>query len=647
MSKRKSNQPQPKSTPISSVARPESTPFSGDQLFIWLVFFLNALFIIPSCLDSSMVPRFFFLAVSLLITIIVGWKTISQQTDWRLHGFDLLFLGWYGINAASIGWAFSWSEAIFFTQKVFLTFLVYWFFRQTLLRNEASVRKTLRSATLLLTFIVSAILLVQLAQAIPKVGLKNDALYNFAKGVYGNKGLATDFLFFLLIFNVFFFKEMPKKWLSGLGMAILLTLILLLQTRTVYVSVVVAGVLYLIGRAWVDTNFRPFFIKKIALIIVVLIGILVGFIALKGKGTSIAERLNPDTYLNSASADERRFVWYKTDKLNEEHPILGVGNGSWKLWFPSKSIEGAYRLQEKGIVFTRAHNDYLEIRAEMGLVGVSIYIALFGVAFFTAINGLRKMEDENNQHDLLVLMVGLLGYCIIQYFDFPRERMEMQVILAFFFAYIAHHSRGFWGRKTGIDLQKIAPWSMIPVIAGLFFCLIIGWYRINGEIHNVKLAEAQMKSNWNVVKKEAASAENRFYEYNDVVLPLVWYGGIGYFQQNNFPLAVELFQRAYQLNPFSFQVINNLASAMVKNGKTHEAIKMYEKTLAINPKYDEGKFNLSYAYYELKDYKTALNYANSVDTIANPQTPDEIQRNKAVLDKKASFVAQITAAMGQ
>ncbi|MBL0113432.1 MAG: O-antigen ligase family protein [Saprospiraceae bacterium] len=50
--------------------------------------------------------------------------------------------------------------------------------------------------------------------------------------------------------------------------------------------------------------------------------------------------------------------------------ITGYGAGGWKLVFPSKSIEGSYRLQSQNIMFTRAHNDFLEIWAELGITGI-------------------------------------------------------------------------------------------------------------------------------------------------------------------------------------------------------------------------------------------------------------------------------------
>ena len=96
----------------------------------------------------------------------------------------------------------------------------------------------------------------------------------------------------------------------------------------------------------------------------VVLALLAGGYGLSRLGGSLAERLNPATYLDSGTAAERRFVWYKTDLLNRENFWLGVGNGAWKLKLPSHSLQGGYRLEELQVAFTRAHNDYLEVRAE-------------------------------------------------------------------------------------------------------------------------------------------------------------------------------------------------------------------------------------------------------------------------------------------
>ncbi len=640
-----------KASPASSAAVSGSSRLW--QMLLWGLFAVNSLFFIPQCLDRWLVPRFFFLSAILLAAILLLWKELRQKADWRLHGFDLLLLAWYGMNLASISWAFSWSEAVFYTQKVLLLFLTYWLVRQALSRDKRLVMQTLRRATVFLTFAVCGILLVQLALALPKFGLDNEKLYDFASGVFGNKSLASDFLFFLLVFNVLFLQREAlgenaerggerraegKNWLFWLSIGLLLSLILVLQTRTVYLAFVAGAAVYSIGRAILEPNFRRIFSKKILPFAVVAVGLLAALVALKGKGNSLTERLNPFTYLESATANERRFVWYKTDLLNADHFWLGVGNGSWKFWLPSKNIEGGYRQQEQNIVFTRAHNDYLEVRAEMGIVGAALFCLLFGAAFWVAIWTLRRKETEPKvRHDLLVLVAGLLGYCIIQYFDFPRERIELQVILAMLFAFIAFHSKDFWERLPGVFIGKSPAVFLLLATVGLLFNVVVGWHRIQGEIHNVWMMDALTKRNYQAVVREARAAQNRFYEYNDVALPLSWYEGVAHYQMNQADKSAEAFERAYRLNPWSFQVINNYASALVKGGRFREAIPLYEKVLEINPRYDDGYFNLAFTLYQVGESAKALEQLERIDTIPNPQTDEERTRNASINQRRSDF----------
>ncbi|MBK8969304.1 MAG: tetratricopeptide repeat protein [Saprospiraceae bacterium] len=623
--------------------KPAAKPAWPYGLWLWLIFFAGSLFFIPQCLDRYLVPRFFLLS-ALLIGAIWSlrkyWK--EQIAAWQLHSFDVLLLVWYGWNVASISWAFSWSEAIFYAQKVLLLFAVYWLVRQALLHNEAFFRKTMARVTQALTLVVSVLLLIQLGQAISEHGLDNQRLYDYADGVFGNKGLATDFVFFLLVLNVLFEQEFKNKRLFWAATGLLALFILVLQTRTVYLATAAAGLFYLSARVFLEPPFRPVFLKKIVPVGILAIVTLAGLLAWKGQGTSLAERLNPANYLESASALERRFVWYKTGELNKNHFWLGVGNGNWKHLFPSQSIEGAYRLQEKNIVMTRVHNDYLEVRSEMGIVGVVLFILLFGAAFGAGLLALHEGPAPPVRHDLVVLMAGLLGYCVIQYFDFPRERIEMQALLAFLFAYLAFHSRSVWGRGPGVSLGKQQTVFIGLLLAGLMLNSWIGWNRIQGEIHTVKTMQAQSKGNFAAVQREAAAASNLFYEYNDVALPLQWYEGIAFYQMNNIPEAVAAFEEAYRLNPWAFQVINNYGSALVRAEQYTEAIALFEKALAINPRYEEGKFNMAYCLYALGEFDQALEWLHRVDTIPNPQTPQERQKNQAVLQQKAGLETAIS-----
>lgn len=608
------------------------------RVVLWLSCGVNALFLIPQCLDRFLVPRFFFLSLVLLLGGYLLRRDLRARADWRLHGFDALLVAWYALNIASVFWAFSWSEAVFYTQKVLLLLLMYWLIRQAAFIDEKAMRNTMRQITILLTYATIILLSIQIYQAFSEFGFDHEKLYDYAVGVFGNKSLAADFLFILLIFNLLFFNEFNKKTLVLLSVGLLVLLILLLQTRAVYLAVLAAALVYTGTRALGDAAFRPFLFKRIAPATLVIAGLLAAFVAFNGKGNSLAERMNPATYLESISANERLFVWYKTDILNRQHFWLGVGNGSWKLWFPSNNIQGGYRLQEQNVVFTRAHNDYLEVRAEMGMIGVLLFIVLFGAAFISGLLVLRHRPDAETLHDVPVILAGLAGYCVIQYFDFPRERIELQAALGLLFGLLAHRTRELWLRRASLEATRYM--GMLGTIAALAlaFNVLIGWYRIQGEIHNVEMLKAGARKDYRTMALEAEAAQNAFYEYDDVVLPMAYHLGLALFHLNDVPGSTSALEHAYKLNPWSFAVINNYASALAQNNRFRDAVPLLEKTVEINPKFDEGKLNLAYLWMRLGDSAQAMQWYNRVDTIANPQTDPDRRKNAGTKEQQAAFM---------
>lgn len=591
------------------------------------------------------------------------WRDWHSKGDWRVTFLDFLLLSWYGLNAASIFWAFRWSEAVFYTQKVFLFVLCYWFVGQCLYQHEILLRRTLFRATFWLTVVAVGVIVWEVFGSIAAHGLDNQHLYDKVRSLYGNKSLSTDFLFFLLVLNVFFYREQQKKALFWGIFAILLVLILLLQTRTVYVATVLAGLvmtsLALLQRPALASTLRQYRLH-LALLVLVLVA---GGYGLSRLGGSLAERLNPATYLNSGTALERRFVWYKTNLLNQENFWLGVGNGAWKFKLPSQSLKGGYRLENLQVAFTRAHNDYLEIRAEMGILGVILFCALFFWVFLSAGLTWAKDKDPAHRQDLAVLMAGLAGYCVIQYFDFPRERMEMQVWLALVFAFVRFYALrpptndkpSFWDKISGHTGLEIGPKGRllfgIAAFAGLAFCLLIGWQRINGERHNIKMLEAADRRDYRRTIQESQAALNSFYEYDDVTIPLPWFEGSAWFALEKYESAALAFERAYYMNPWNYQVLNNYATTLVKAAKSgddvpiRKAIGLYEEAVRINPRHDDSKFNLVYALYEVGDYAKALEWVERVDTVANPKTPAELEQNRSLKEKQREYRKAVQAKM--
>lgn len=552
-------------------------------------------------------------------------KDLQQGPGWNY--FDVLLLLWYGWSLVSVNWALSFSEGLFYAQKNLLLLLTYRFFRHALHRDSERTRREIGHVCLALVSVYGLVILFQLAEALLAGNMSNEALYVHIGGYLGNKSLAAEFLVLLLAVYALSGGQGGRLSMPYWLPVLLVVVILALQVRTALLALLVGGAVYTAARAVSEVDFRPVFWKKILPATLLLLGIAGALLAWKGRGNDLAERLNPFQYADSDTAKERRFVWYKTDLLNDDHYWLGVGSGAWKFWLPSKSIEGGYRLTEGNVVFTRAHNDYLEVRAETGMVGVVLFGGLWVLAFGLGCGVLRKLASP----EIAAALGGGAAYCVIQYFDFPRERMEFQVLMGIFFAFMVHQAPSRPLPRPGI-------WWAFS-IAGVSIALLIGIFRINGEVHLNKMMDAQVASNWRGLLKEARQAENFWLEYTDSATPIAWHEGVALYQLGQFEASTVAFARAYQLSPWSFQVINNYASALVKSGKYQDAIQLFEKAVDINPRYDEGKFNLSFVYSKLGDTLRARSWLDKIDTIPNPQTNPDKMKNRATLKQLKEFRA--------
>ena len=98
------------------------------------------------------------------------------------------------------------------------------------------------------------------------------------------------------------------------------------------------------------------------------------------------------------SVIERAAHWQAAGKMVEAHPWLGVGMGNYQVVYPK------YRLVNWESPLGHAHNVYLNVAAETGVIGLSAYILFWGYVFFKTIIVLRGSTNWNRG-----ITLGLLG----------------------------------------------------------------------------------------------------------------------------------------------------------------------------------------------------------------------------------------------
>ena len=85
-----------------------------------------------------------------------------------------------------------------------------------------------------------------------------------------------------------------------------------------------------------------------------------------------------------------------------------------------------------------AHNDFLEVTAELGIVGFILYFGIYIWIFFLIFNSIKSKEYEKNENIYLAILasISLLIYLSDSFLNFPFTRPLMQIQNLFFWSLI-------------------------------------------------------------------------------------------------------------------------------------------------------------------------------------------------------------------
>jgi O-antigen ligase len=109
--------------------------------------------------------------------------------------------------------------------------------------------------------------------------------------------------------------------------------------------------------------------------------------------------------------ESRAEVWRSTWALIKDHPLAGVGFGGYWAVIPK------YHDASGELTPQQAHNDYLEIIASGGLIGVAL-CCWFLFAFTRGVRAELNAKDNFRRAACFGALVGLFGVAVHSLFDF-------------------------------------------------------------------------------------------------------------------------------------------------------------------------------------------------------------------------------------
>jgi O-antigen ligase len=161
-----------------------------------------------------------------------------------------------------------------------------------------------------------------------------------------------------------------------------------------------------------------------------LAAVLVGAVFLSETSSGAIDRLT------DSSTSGRSSIWTVGWRMVEAHPVVGVGSGNYTTAAPHYlltepgTIEADHYILDTPYV---AHNIYLHVLAEMGIIGLALFLAVLGLAIHAAVRAVRifhRLGDRSMELVGRALVVALAGILAADFFMSEQYSKQLWVLLA-------------------------------------------------------------------------------------------------------------------------------------------------------------------------------------------------------------------------
>ena len=398
-------------------------------LIIGAYFFIYTLYNFNSSYDK-VVPQLLVLSFLNLISfsyLIIKYSITEIYNLLRKKNIILLYLGFIVVSGISILIANNKAESLI----TFSTYLTFFF---SLISIFLIVKKQkLDIINIFLVFCLGSLIidsLYILSSLVQDVIIDGNTFSrsNRYRGFTGNINITAFMLTMKSPVIIYFLfkhqKNRLKVGLLALTLLIVVVSIFILLSRGAFIAFSLSIFLLTI-YFFIKSSYSKFFIPTIC-IPVILIGYFISSSLINSKGTNVINDRVSSINIDRAdeSIDERLRNYSAALKSISKNPILGIGIGNWKIeniQYEAKNLEG-YRVPN------HAHNDFLQVAAESGLIALIFFLGFILNPFIFYLKN-RLYKESNHVFYLTLTMMSI--YIIDSMLNFPISRPISHIFLVF------------------------------------------------------------------------------------------------------------------------------------------------------------------------------------------------------------------------
>ena len=432
------------------------------------------------------------------------------------------------------------------------------------------------------------------------------------KGVTANRNITAFSIAIKIPFLLYLIHTISKK-LYKIMLTILIFLALLclsmIQSRASFVGIIFIFIGFVVMNLSLFINDKRYLhlLRNLFFLVPMLLAIFINQVYLSSRGADAISRAATISLSTNDGSVNQRLRYYE-DVLTHlsSNPIFGVGLGNWKL----KSIEYDANDILGYVVPYHAHSDFIQLGAELGIIGFMLYLSIFLLAIYFSYNIIRNSKLSEKEKIFIFLILLSLGvYSVDANLNFPIARPQVLVVwscvLSLITVYNQKHKEILVKPKSSkVKLNKIFLILGILIIVPSAYVTNLVYKSLKGQMF---LLQDFNSNQYNLPINQLENIVPSIPNITVTTIPIKSIKARYYFKAKKYRKAIELIDEGIKANPYLFY------SEILKSQIYQELGKL-----------DSAKYYAKKAFYGLPNNDLhSSTYLNLISKTRDKQALDE------------------------
>ena len=376
------------------------------------------------------------------------------------------------------------------------------------------------------------------------------------KGFAGNKNITSASIAFKVPFLLYLLSTLKHRISRLLVFVLLFGSILtisLIDARAAILSSIIVFILFILFQIYAVTSKQLAARKGLTSLLTIIAPYLLAFmvnglIASQTTGKTLTNSIGQIAFTEESSNGRFQY-WGDAYNFVKDTPIFASGLGNWKI----ASISYGKEHISGYTVPYHAHNDFIHVFTETGILGGFAYLALFGaLTFYLFVLLYNKFKNKGVlELQYFFLLLPLIVYGIDAGLNFPIARPLMQSSLAIFAGLILSLYLDVKHKEDDASPIKKALHS---VVLGLFIVALIP----SLAIHIISFKSLQKQgqllyefnnAKYNLTRAQLDEISHDFPNLTETAMPIKAMKARYYYLQGNKEEAHQMIEEGIKDNP--------------------------------------------------------------------------------------------------